>query len=80
MRPFKNLKVLARFSPKITNDLDPRLISLIGTETVFSYHKFVDDEDTPYADQWVLTTEDQRFGDYWFPECDLEILQESHTA
>jgi hypothetical protein len=24
-----------------------------------------------------VTTEDQRFGDYRFPECDLEILQET---
>jgi hypothetical protein len=42
MKPIKNLKVLARFSPK--------------------------------------TTDDQRFDDYWFSECDLEILQEMHPA
>jgi hypothetical protein len=40
----------------------------------------VDEDDTPYSDQWVLTAEDQRFGDYWFPECDLEILQEMHSS
>jgi hypothetical protein len=80
MTPLKNLKVLARFIPGITDDPDPALISLVDNEAIFSYRKFVDDGDTPYADQWVLTSEDQRFGDYWFPGCDLEILQDSHTA
>jgi hypothetical protein len=80
MIEFRNRKVVARFAPKITDDLDPSLASLVGTEAVFSYHKFVDDEDTPYYDQWVLTTEDTRFGGYWFPESDLDILRESHTA
>lgn len=80
MKPIKNLKVVARFAPKITNDLDPALMDLVGAEAIFSYHKFVDDEDTPYADQWVLTTEDRRFGDFWFPESDLEILRESRSA
>ena len=80
MTPFKNLKVLARFAPKVTDDLDPSLISLVGTEAVFTYHKFVDDDDTPYYDQWVLTTDDIRFGSYWFPESDLDILQETQNA
>jgi hypothetical protein len=80
MKPFKNLRVLARFRPTATDDLDSKLINLVGTEAVFCYHKFVDEDDTPYSDQWVLTAEDQRFGDYWFPECDLEILQEMHTS
>jgi hypothetical protein len=80
MKPHKNLRVLARFSPKTTDDLDAELINLVGTEAEFSYQEVVDDDDTPYTDQWVLTTEDQRFGDYSFPECDLEILQEVHTA
>lgn len=80
MKPHKNLRVLARFSPKTTDDLDTELINLVGTEAEFSYQEVVDDDDTPYTDQWVLTTEDQRFGDYSFPECDLEILQEVHTA
>ena len=80
MKPFKNLKVVARFSPKITDDLEPELLGLIGAEAIFSYHKFVDDEDTPYADQWVLTTDDRRFGSFWFPESDLDILHESHMA
>ena len=80
MKPHKNLRVLARFSPKTTDDLDTELINLVGTEAEFSYQEVVDDDDTPYTDQWVLTTKDQRFGDYSFPECDLEILQEVHTA
>ena len=80
MKPFKNLRVLARFSPKTTDDLDSEMTNLIGTEAVFCYYKFVDDDDSPYFNQWLLTTEDQRFGDYCFPECDLEILQEKHSA
>ena len=80
MKRFKNLRVLARFSPKTKDDLDSELTKLVGTEAVFCYHKFVEDDDSPYSDQWVLTTEDLRFGDYWFPECDLEILQEKHSA
>ncbi len=56
------------------------MTNLVGTEAVFCYYKFVDDDDSPYSDQWLLTTEDQRFGDYCFPECDLEILQEKHSA
>jgi hypothetical protein len=57
---FRNLRVLARFSPRTTDDLDPDLLNLVGTDAVFSYHKFVDDEDTPYANQWLLTSEDRR--------------------
>jgi hypothetical protein len=79
MKPIKNLRVLARFSPKTTDDLEPELSNLVGTEAVFSYHRYVDEDDTPYSDQWVLTAEDQRFGGYWFPECDLEVLQEMHS-
>jgi len=79
-KPFKSLRVLARFNPMTTDDLDAELVNLVGTEAVFCYHKFVDEDDTPYSNQWVLTAEDQRFGDYWFPECDLEILQEKHCA
>jgi hypothetical protein len=80
MKPRKNLRVLARFRPTSTDDLNSELISLVGMEAVFCYHRFVEDNDTPYSEQWVLTTEDQRFGDYWFPECDLQILQEKHTT
>jgi hypothetical protein len=80
MKPHRNMKVVARFSPRITDDLDPALLELVGAEAVFTYHRFVDEEDTPYMDQWVLTTEDRRFGGFWFPESDLEILRESLTA
>ena len=80
MKPSKNLRVLARFSPKTIADLAPGLSGLVGTETEFRYHRYVDDDDTPYSGQWVLTTEDRRFGDYWFPESDLEIVREKRPA
>ena len=79
MKKHRNLRVRARFRPMNTDDLDSELINLVGEEAVFCYHKFVDEDDTPYSNQWVLTAEDQRFGDYWFPESDLEILQENHA-
>ena len=75
MEKYKNLRVLARFRPMTTDDLDSDLINLVGKEAEFRYHKFIEEDDTPYSDQWVLTAEDQQFGDYWFAECDLEILQ-----
>jgi hypothetical protein len=68
MKRHKNLRVLARFSPKTVDGLDSELTDLVGTEAVFSYHKYVDDDDSPYSDQWMLTTEDHRFGDYYFTE------------
>jgi len=80
MKRHANLRVLARFRPTTTNDLDPGLAGLVGEQAVFRFHRFVEDDDTPYSNQWVLTTEDARFGDYWFPECDLEILQEKQSA
>ena len=80
MKKYRNLKVLARFRPMTTDDLDSELINLVGKEAVFHYHKFIEDDDTPYSDQWVLTAEDQQFGDSWFPECDLEILQKKHAT
>lgn len=79
MKRHKNLRVLARFNPKVTDDLKSELTNLVGTEAVFSYHRFVEDNDTPYSNQWVLTAEDQRFGDYWFAECDLEIQQKIYS-
>lgn len=79
-KQYKNLRVLARFNPMNTDDLHSELISLVGTEAVFCYHKFVDEDDTPYSNQWVLTAEDPLFGEYWFPECDLDILEEKHSA
>jgi hypothetical protein len=80
MKPSKNLRVMARFNPRTTSDLDPELLGLVGTVAEFRYHRFVEDNDTPYSGQWVLTSEDQRFGSYWFPESDLEILQEKELA
>jgi hypothetical protein len=76
VKKYRNLRVLARFRPLNTDDLDSELINLVGEEAEFRYHKFVDEDDTPYSNQWVLTAEDQRFGDYWFPEYDLEIRRE----
>ena len=80
MRKYRNLRVLARFEPMITDDLETELINLVGKEGVFRYHKYVDDDDTPYSEQWVLTADEPQFGDYWFPEHDLEILQEQRAA
>jgi hypothetical protein len=76
MEKRKKLRVLARFSPTNTDDLESELVNLVGAEAVFRYHMFNDDDGTPYSGQWVLTTEDQRFGNYLFPEYDLEILQD----
>ena len=80
MKKHRNLRVLARYRPMNTDDLDSKLINLVGEEAESRFHKFVDEDDTPYSSQWVLTAQDQRFGDYWFPEYDLEILQEIHSA
>jgi hypothetical protein len=80
MKPFKDLRVLARFSPRTRDDLDLELNRLVGTDAVFRYHKFVEEDDTPYGNQWLLTPEDQRFGDYRFPESDLEVLRVMHSA
>jgi len=80
MKKHVNLRVSARFRPTTTDDLDSELVGLVGEQAVFRYHRFVEDDDTPYSNQWVLTAEDQRFGDYWFPECDLEILQETQSS
>ena len=80
MEKHANLRILARFRPTTTCDLDSELINLVGEKGVFRYYKFVDDDDTPYSDQWLLIAEDKRFGNYWFSECDLEILQEMQSA
>jgi hypothetical protein len=64
MKKYRNLRVLARFRPMTTNDLNSELINLVGKEAEFRYHKFIEEDDTPYSDQWVLTAEDQQFGDY----------------
>jgi len=80
MKPYRNLRVLARYRPTSTADLDKGLSDLVGAEAIFCYHRYIDDDDTPYSSQWVLTAEDRRFGEYWFPECDLEVLQELPPA
>ena len=80
MHKHRNLKVLARFSPRNTDDLESGLIDLIGKEAEFRYHKFIEEDDTPYSDLWVLTSEDRQFGNYWYPESDLEILEEKHST
>lgn len=54
--------MVARFSPGITDDLEPGLIGLVGEEAVLTYHAFVDDDDTAYTDQWVLASDDRRYG------------------
>ncbi|MCG6898527.1 MAG: hypothetical protein LJE75_00830 [Gammaproteobacteria bacterium] len=69
------VKVLARFRPKIVDDLVPELLQVIDTEAVFTY-AWQMDEDDPLPGEWVLKTEDQRFGGYWIPECDLAIIKE----
>ncbi len=79
MKKHRNLRVLARYRPMITDDLDSELINLVGKEAEFRYYKFMEEDDTPYSNQWVLTAEDQQFGDYWFPENDLEILRRKYT-
>ena len=80
MKRHVNLRVLARFRPTTKDDLASKLINLVGEKGVFRYYKFIDDDDTPYSNQWLLIAEDKRFGNYWFSECDLEILQEKQST
>jgi hypothetical protein len=75
MNRYRKLQVLARFHPRVTGDLVPELSRVINTETVFTYTRQMD-EDEPFPGEWVLKTEDERFGDYWIPERDLEIIRE----
>ncbi len=74
MNRHRNLKVVARFQPGVVDDLMPELANLVGTETVFTYTRQMD-EDEPFPDEWVLNTNDERFGKYWIPERDLEIIR-----
>jgi hypothetical protein len=69
------LNVLARFQPKVIDDLMPGLAEVIGTSTIFTYLRQMD-EDEPYPGDWILKTDDERFGNYWIPERDLEIIRE----
>ena len=68
-------KVLARFQPRVADDLVPALLKVIDSEAVFTY-AWQMDEDDPLPGEWVLKTEDERFGGYWIPECDLTIIKE----
>ena len=71
----KHSKVLARFNPRSVDVLMPKLVEVIDTEAVFTYAWQMDDDD-PRPGDWVLTTEDERFGGYWIPESDLLIIKE----
>jgi hypothetical protein len=33
------------------------------------------DDDDPLPGEWVLKTEDERFGGYWIPERDLTVIK-----
>ena len=69
----KNSRVRARFEPKVPEALFPELTPLVGTEADFVYVRKMDD-DEPYPDEWMLRTDDPRFGRYTIPERDLELL------
>jgi hypothetical protein len=71
----RNLKVLARFRPRVVEDLMPGLAKVIGADSVFTYTRQMD-EDEPLPGEWILKTDDDRFGDYWIPECDLQIIKQ----
>ncbi len=73
MNRHRNLHVLARYLPRVTGDLMPGLSKAIGAETIFTYSRQMD-EDEPFPGEWVLQTDDERFGNYWIPERDLEII------
>ena len=75
MNRHRKLNVVARFQPKVVDDLMPGLADVIGTDTVFTYTRQMD-EDEPFPGEWVLKTDDERFGGYWIPECDLDIIEE----
>ena len=77
MRRYRKLQVLARFHPGVADDLMPGLAGLIDTEGVFTYARQMD-EDEPFPGEWVLKADDDRFGGYWIPERDLEIIRKCH--
>ena len=75
MNMHRKLSVVARFQPRVVDDLMPGLANVIGTETVFTYSRQMD-EDEPFPGEWVLNTNNERFGGYWIPERDIEIIRE----
>ena len=75
MHKHYKLNVLARFQPKRVDNLVPELTRLIGTETVFTYTRQMD-EDEPFPGEWILNAKDERFGRYWIPERDIQIIRE----
>jgi hypothetical protein len=79
MNKSSKLKVLARFQPRVADDLVPVLLKVIDTEAVFTY-AWQMDEDDPFPGEWVLKTEDERFGGYWVPESDLTIIKECRNG
>jgi hypothetical protein len=74
MNKHRRLQVLARFHPRVVDDLMPGLTKVIGSDAVFTYTRQMD-EDEPFPGEWVLKTDDERFGDYWIPESDLVIIE-----
>jgi hypothetical protein len=58
----------------VVDDLMPGLTKVIGSDAVFTYTRQMD-EDEPFPGEWVLKTDDERFGDYWIPESDLVIIE-----
>ena len=74
MNRHRKLTVLARFKPRVVDDLMPELTKVIGTETGFTYMRQMD-EDEPFPGEWILNANDERFGDYWIPERDIEIIR-----
>ena len=75
MNRHRKLNVVARFQPRVVDDLMPGLAEVIGTEAVFTYTRQMD-EDEPFPGEWVLNTNNERFGGYWIPERDIEIIRE----
>ena len=74
MNRHRKLNVLARFQPGMVVDLMPGLEKMVGTETVFTYTRQMDEAE-PLPGERILETDDEHFGGYWIPESDLEVLR-----
>ncbi len=70
----QNLRVRAKFHPKVPRALVYEVARLAGTEADFVYVRKMD-EDEPYPDEWVLRADDARFGRYTIPESELDIIR-----